>query len=217
MGHLDCFVFVQLMLRYQSCQVGAVHAASDVVPRGNGEEGSGVVVESDGVVEAGGLGGQLAEAHHAFGAVVKPPGRSQAKAGVMPCQRRQLAAVGGFIQGKEDDGERGVVAEALQQRLQRVHVFGRHGNVGADVAAKAGKYLAIVIAAAAGMDLHHQTVLEAHARHFGQHLGAEELLLSGRRPCPRSPGRRARRLRSARGRPSWRSDGRGRWRCNQVS
>src|ERR1700677_1121709 len=95
----------------------------------------------------------------------------------MSCQWRQLAAVRGFVQSEENDGERGIVAKALQQRLQRVNVFGRRGNIGSDVAAEAGEDLAVMIAAAARMNLHHQAVVQAHTRHFCQHLCAEELLL----------------------------------------
>ena len=55
----------------------AVDAARDVVPRRNRQEGARVVVEADGVVEAGGFGGLLAEAPHPFRAVVEPPGRAE--------------------------------------------------------------------------------------------------------------------------------------------
>src|SRR5450631_1509292 len=132
------------MFRHQSGQKSAVHAASDVVARGYGEKRAGVVVESDGIVKTCGFGSQLAEAHHAFRAVEEPPRRAEAETGVMPSQGRQFATIGGFIQGKEDKSQRGVVAEAVQQRLQSVNVIGPHGNVGADVTAEIFKYFAIV-------------------------------------------------------------------------
>ena len=53
------------------------------------------------------------------------------------------------------------------------------GNVAAHVAAVVRIDLAIVVAHAARMNLHHQAVFQAHARHFGEHLGAEEFLLRG--------------------------------------
>ena len=59
-----------------------------------------------------------------------------------------------------------------------MNVIGRHRNVRPDVAAKAGEYLAIVIAPAARVDLHHQPVFHTHPRHFRQHLSAKELMLS---------------------------------------
>ena len=67
------------------------------------------------------------------------------------------------------------------------------GNVGAHVAAVALVDLAVVVADAAGMDLHDQAVVDAHARHLGEHLGAEELLLlrvgaAGRAPVEERRG-----------------------------
>ena len=37
----------------------------------------------------------------------------------------------------------------------------------------------IVVAERAGMDLHDQAVVDAHRRHFGQHLGAEQFGVGG--------------------------------------
>ncbi len=53
-------------------------------------------------------------------------GGPELQARIVAGQRRQLAAVGGLIQREEDDRQLGLVAEAVQQRLQRVHVVGRH-------------------------------------------------------------------------------------------
>src|SRR5437762_690531 len=61
------FVFVEAVLGYEAAEEGAVDPAGYVVAGGYGEEGACVVVEADGVVEAGGLGGLFAEAHHALG------------------------------------------------------------------------------------------------------------------------------------------------------
>ena len=72
----------------------AVDPPRDVVPRRNRQESTGVVVEADGVVEAGRLGGHAAEALHAFRAVVEPPCRAELEAGVVAGQRGQLAGRG---------------------------------------------------------------------------------------------------------------------------
>src|SRR5579871_144591 len=66
--------FVEPMLGDQSRQEGAVHAASHVVTGRNRQECPGVVVETDRVVETGRFGGLFAEAAHALGTVVEPPG-----------------------------------------------------------------------------------------------------------------------------------------------
>ena len=94
----------------------------------------------------------------------------------MTGERRQLTAIGRLIEGKENERKVRLVAKAIEQGLQPVNVIGRGGNVGAYVAAKTLVDLAIVIAVAAGMELHHEAVLYAHARHLGQHLSAKQLL-----------------------------------------
>src|SRR3546814_13028812 len=58
----------QAMLGGEAREEGAVDPACDVVPRRDRQKGARVVVEADGVVEAGGLGRHLAETAHAFGA-----------------------------------------------------------------------------------------------------------------------------------------------------
>ncbi len=93
----------------------------------------------------------------------------------MPGERRELARVRGLVEREQDDGEVALVAEAVEQRFQRVHVVGARRDVGAHVAAEARIEQRIVVAERARMDLHHQTVIEAHAGHLGEHLRAEEL------------------------------------------
>ena len=118
------FVEVEAVLGDETGEEGGVHAAADVVAGGDGEEGAGVVVEADGVVEAGGLGGLLAEAEHAFGGVVEPPGRAEAEGGVVAGEGGELAGVGGFIEGEEDEGEAGIVAEGGEQGFEGVDEVG---------------------------------------------------------------------------------------------
>src|SRR5277367_6012737 len=103
------------------------------MPGGNGEKSPSIVVKPNRVIESRRLRGQLAKARHAFGAVVKPPRRTQTEARIVPCQGRQLAAVGGFIQREQDNGERRVVAKAFQQRQQSADIVGRGWDVGPDV------------------------------------------------------------------------------------
>src|ERR1700733_8976175 len=90
-------VFVEPMLRDQSRQERTIHAASQIMPPGNGKKSAGIVVESYRVIEPSRLGDPLAETHHSFRAVVKPPRRPQTQARIMPGQRSQLPAVGRFI------------------------------------------------------------------------------------------------------------------------
>jgi hypothetical protein len=78
---------------------------------------------------------------------------------------------------------RGSLPKLGQQRLQRLDVLGAHRDVGALVAAVAGQQPDIVVAVRAGVDLHDQPVVQAHAGHLGQHLGPEQLGL-GRGDSP---------------------------------
>src|SRR5580692_8550214 len=106
------------MLGYETAEEGAVYAAGYVVARGDGEEGAGVVVEADGVVEAGGLGGGFAEAHHAFGGVVEPPRGAEFDRREVASDGGEFAAEGGLVESEEDEREVGLVAVLREQRAQ---------------------------------------------------------------------------------------------------
>ncbi len=110
-----------------------------------------------------------------FRAVVEPPGRAQAQRRVVPGERCELAAVGGLIQREQDDRELRLVAEPIQQRLQRLHVLRRLRNIRADIAAELREQRRVVIAERARVNLHHQAIVETHPRHLCEHLGAEQL------------------------------------------
>jgi len=60
--HFEGFVFRETVFGDEFGQIGAVDAAGYVVTGGNGKEGAGVVIKSDGVIEAGGLGSLFAKA-----------------------------------------------------------------------------------------------------------------------------------------------------------
>src|SRR5690349_1330056 len=111
------------MLGHEAGEEGAVDPAGDVVPRRDRKEGAGIVVEADGIEKAGSLGGHLAEAPHPFRAVVEPPGRAELQARIMAGQRRELAGVDALVQREQDDREARLVAEAIEQRLQRMDVI----------------------------------------------------------------------------------------------
>ncbi len=157
----------------------AVDPARDVVPRRDRHERTRVVVESDGVVEARRLGRLLAEPQHALRAVVEPPRRTQLQRRIVARQRRQFARVDGLVEREQDDRQRGLVAEAVEQRSQRAHVVGPGGDVRPLVAAEAAHHERIVIAQAARVNLHDEAVVDAHRGHLGQDLATERLGLGG--------------------------------------
>src|SRR5579859_5646647 len=109
------FIFIEAVLGDEVGQECAINAPSHIVPSGNGEESPGIVVEAYGVVEAGGLRRLLAETHHAFRTVMKPPWRTEAQARIMASERSQFAADRGLVEHEEDDGEFGLGAEAVEQ------------------------------------------------------------------------------------------------------
>ena len=57
------------------------------------------------------------------------------QARIMAGERRQLARIGALVEGEEDDRQPGLVAEPVEQRLQRLDVVGAGRDVGALVAA----------------------------------------------------------------------------------
>ena len=181
MRDLVRLVLVEPVLGDELGQKPAVDAPRHVVPCGDREIGARVVVEADGVVEAGGLRRELAEAAHAAGAVEEPPGRPEPQARIVAGERRELAAVGALVEREQDQREVRLVAEAIEQRLQRAHIVGAGRNVGAHVAAEALEERRVVIAEGARMDLHDEPVVEAHPRHLGQHLAAKGLRFVGRK------------------------------------
>ena len=112
-------VLPQAMFGNEAREKCAIDPARHVVAGRYGRKGAGVVIEADGVVEAGRLGGHLAETAHALRAVVEPPGRPELQRRVDAGQRRQLARVARFVQREDDDGEVALGADAVEQRLQR--------------------------------------------------------------------------------------------------
>src|SRR5262245_20566775 len=70
---LEGFVLLHPVLGHKHCKVPAVDPSRHVVPRGDRQERTRVVVEADGIVEAGRFRHLLAKAQHAFGTVVEPP------------------------------------------------------------------------------------------------------------------------------------------------
>src|SRR3546814_5181545 len=62
--HFGGFPVGQAMLGDEAREEGAVDPARDVVPRRDRQKGARVVVEADGVVEAGGLGRHLRSEEH---------------------------------------------------------------------------------------------------------------------------------------------------------
>src|SRR5208282_6927481 len=95
----------------------------------------------------------------------------------MPGQRSQFPAVGRLIKCKKNDRQLALIAELIEQRPKCVHIICWHRDVRTYVTAVSLIELAIVVARTARVNLHDQSVVEAHPRHFGQHLRAEEFLL----------------------------------------
>src|SRR5690606_6839343 len=64
------------------------------------------------------------------------------------------------------------------ERLQAVDVTRADRNVEALVPAIVPVDEPVVVAKRARMNLHHEAVVDAHARHFSQHLGSKQLCVS---------------------------------------
>ena len=72
---------------------------------------------------------QRAEPPDALRAVVEPPGRPEPEGGIVAGERGELAAVGALVQGVDDHGQAGLVAEPVEQRLERPDVVHRLRDV----------------------------------------------------------------------------------------
>src|SRR5918993_2417135 len=87
-------ILIEPVLDHKLGEVAAIDPTGDIVPGRDRGEGAGVVIEPDGVAEAGRLRRQLAEAAYPFRRVVEAPGRAEMQAGIVAGKRRELAAVG---------------------------------------------------------------------------------------------------------------------------
>src|ERR1700746_235220 len=88
--HFQSFVFLKPVLGDLLCEEGAIHAPRHIMPPRNREEGSGIIVEPNRLVEAHRLGHTHAEPSHPLRAVVKPPRRPESQARIVPPQRGQF-------------------------------------------------------------------------------------------------------------------------------
>ena len=91
----------------------------------------------------------------------------------MPCEGCKFPAITGLVEGEEDDTQLGFVAESVEQRLKRMDIARLSGYVCPHVPAETLKQSLVMVSEGSRMDLHHQTIFEAHSCHFGKHLSAE--------------------------------------------
>src|SRR5258708_40075245 len=106
------------MVGDQLGEESAIDAPRHIVPPGNREKGSGVVIETYSIVEARRLRDVLAKTRHALRTVSKPPRRSQSQARIMPGQPSQFAAVGGIIQRRKNDLRIGRIFSLVEKRAR---------------------------------------------------------------------------------------------------
>jgi len=133
---------------------------------GDGAEGAGVVVEACGVVNTRRLHDLIEVTRHAVETVVEPPRRTKFERGIMTCQCGKFAGVGGFIEREKNQSEMWVISILVQQWKQVARVFSLDGNICAFVQAKFLEDDVVVIAERTRVQLHDETIINAHARHF---------------------------------------------------
>ena len=93
----------------------------------------------------------------------------------MPGEGCDLTAVGRLVQCVDDDGQSGLVAEPVEQRLQGVDIVDGSWNVRAFVRAETRCDRGVVVTPCPDMELQDQPVVHAHCRHLDQHLRTEVL------------------------------------------
>ena len=114
---------------------------------------------------------------------MEPPRRPEPHGRVVPGQRRQLARVRALVEREEHEREPRVVAVRGEQRAQVARVLGGDRDVGARVGPEARRHARVVVAERARVELHHQPVLGAQARHLHQHVRLEAALVGRRGPA----------------------------------
>src|ERR1700693_4691354 len=98
------------------------------MPCGYRKKRPGVVIETDRIVEAGGLRCIFTKPHHPFRTVMEPPRWTQPEAGTVACKRSQFAAVSRCVESEQNDSEAWLVSETIQQGSQSLHVVGGGGD-----------------------------------------------------------------------------------------
>ncbi len=171
------FVFVEAVFGDEAAEEGAVNATGYVVAGGDGEEGAGIVVEAYGVVEASGFGDLFAEIASCLRGSRGTTRADRVEGRIVAGQRGEFAGEAGLVEGEEYEGEAGVVAVLVEERAEVAGVLGGRGHIGAFVATEFLVDEAVVVADGARVELHGEAVFDRHARHLGEHLGLEDLLL----------------------------------------
>src|SRR5581483_5131186 len=125
------------------------------------------------VADARRLDDAVEEAVDTERAVVEPPRASEKDGRVVAGERGELSAVRALVEREEDQGQARVVAARLEQGSETARPVGRHRDVPAEVTAEARGERRVVVAEAADVQLHDETVVEAHARELVQHVRFE--------------------------------------------
>src|SRR5579875_1945799 len=171
--HFLRVVFIDYALHHQPGQPVGTDPAPEVVTRRNRGIGAGIVVKTCQVLDSRRLDRGIKETAHAQDAIKKPPGRPQAQRWIVSGQRREFTTIGCLVKIEEYQRQTLLAPEAVQQGLEVARKLAGDRDIRAHIAAKARENLRIMVACAANMQLHDQTVLHAHARHFNQHVAGE--------------------------------------------
>src|ERR1044071_7976324 len=121
------------MSRDETSEVVSIDASRQIVSGRNRAERARIVGEAGGVVDAGGLCRFAAEAQHSLDRIVEPPRRTQEHRGIMPGERRQLAAVRRLVEREHDKAKARVVPIIVEQMSQIARELSGNWNVSAPV------------------------------------------------------------------------------------
>ena len=100
MRHFVRFIFIDPVFGNQPRQKGAIDAARHIMAGGYRRKGARVVIEADGVIKSRQLRRHFAEAAHALGAVMEPPGGPQLEGRIDAGERRQFTGVARLVEGE---------------------------------------------------------------------------------------------------------------------
>src|SRR5215471_6571743 len=104
---------------------------------------------------------------------MKPPWRSKFHRRIVSGQRREFARIRRFIQRKYDECESRIIAVFVQKRRQTASVFNCDWDISTFVQTETLDHAKIMISIRARMELHYQSVFDAHPSVLHDHMAGE--------------------------------------------
>jgi len=110
----------------------------------------------------------MPEARHSLDRIVEPPRCTEKHRRIVTRERRQLSRVGRFVEREHDQLKARVISIRVEQWTQIACELSRDWNVATTIRSETPIYKIVVIAERTDVQLHHELVIQRHARHVHQ-------------------------------------------------